>query len=176
MSLSDLHPSSAAVRAFSTVLANARDLADEVIQLRLDLIANAASALRQVQPSPDSTGDGAESESPSAHAIARPQSSSLSTNPWYVPCRQTRIKQRTTPRPSTSDRQHYPGGPVGMNIATATPSQVSPEGLSAASDPIGIDRDDRLDPAHNGPECSRGRAAPLERLRRNRSSAVGSCA
>src|SRR3954451_15578790 len=38
--------------------AHAPDLTDEVVQLRFDLIANAAPLLRQVQPSPHSTRDG----------------------------------------------------------------------------------------------------------------------
>src|SRR3954451_6887824 len=39
--------------------ADARDLADEVIQLRLDLITDAAALLGHIQPAPHPTGNGA---------------------------------------------------------------------------------------------------------------------
>src|SRR4029450_12408675 len=63
--------------------------------------------------------------------------SSLSTNPWYFPANEP---TNSVPLPSHPllTRPHYPGGPVGTGIVTATPSHVSPEGLSTASDPIGM--------------------------------------
>src|SRR5574339_1085468 len=40
--------------------AHPRDLADEVIQLRLDLVPDAAAVLGQIEPSPDTADDGAQ--------------------------------------------------------------------------------------------------------------------
>src|SRR6188472_1291641 len=108
--------------------ADARNLADEVIQPRLDLITNAAALLGQVQPSPYATRNGAY-HSRRQHTRSLVHVGLLRSHPVCF-----RDLFQTA---------YQPGGQgcndaVGTKSASPMPSHELPDGLSVALAPIGI--------------------------------------